>query len=383
MANRTSTLLLALMMTTVGCAEESAPGLVNDGLPETKEEAADMVNEGKADWGIDLCAIRGWYNDGGCDWICSDPDPDCDIPSLGPEPQGVATQYPLVFVHGLGSGAARGFTDPVLDAVKADGHAVFEVDLAPFQSVRNRASELAPQIDRILRETGAAKVNLIAHSMGGLDSRYLIHTLGYGDRIASLTTISTPHMGTAVADTVLSVAGLLGDRRINEFAESMAPEPRPGVQDDKVVRSTDVRAALQDLTEAGAVQRSQGMRQDERVYYQSWTGVSTIRGVGFKDGEPRACMGRFLTHPAAAPRMNQKLAAMATILRNATNFLVLDNDGVVPVMSGRYGDFRGCFPADHTEEQGPAAVAGPNYGTGFDAARFYRNMAFELASLGY
>src|SRR5207344_275133 len=55
----------------------------------------------------------------------------------------------------------------------------------------------------------AKKVNVIAHSMGGLDARYAIARLGLGDRIASLTTIGTPHRGTPVADLGVKLSSLL------------------------------------------------------------------------------------------------------------------------------------------------------------------------------
>src|SRR5207249_8887306 len=43
-------------------------------------------------------------------------------------------------------------------------------------------------------------VNIVAHSMGGLDARYAISQLGLGGRVASLITIGTPHLGTPLAD---------------------------------------------------------------------------------------------------------------------------------------------------------------------------------------
>ncbi|KAI3403888.2 TGL2 [Candida oxycetoniae] len=50
------------------------------------------------------------------------------------------------------------------------------------------------------------KINLISHSMGGLDSRYLISKIHKSNKIykvASLTTISTPHHGSEVADFIV------------------------------------------------------------------------------------------------------------------------------------------------------------------------------------
>ncbi len=58
--------------------------------------------------------------------------------------------------------------------------------------------------DAIHEKFPQGPVHIIAHSMGGLDSRTLIaanhHGLADPGRIASLTTLSTPHHGSPVAD---------------------------------------------------------------------------------------------------------------------------------------------------------------------------------------
>ena len=55
------------------------------------------------------------------------------------------------------------------------------------------------------------RVHIIAHSMGGLDSRYMISRLGMENHVLSLTTIGTPHRGTAFADW--------GQRRLKRTVE--------------------------------------------------------------------------------------------------------------------------------------------------------------------
>lgn len=69
--------------------------------------------------------------------------------------------------------------------------------------ISDRARALASQI---VQKFPAGPVHIIAHSMGGLDSRFLISQdvqgLASSGRIASLSTISTPHLGSAVADFV-------------------------------------------------------------------------------------------------------------------------------------------------------------------------------------
>jgi triacylglycerol lipase len=80
--------------------------------------------------------------------------------------------------------------------------------------------------------------------MGGLDSRYLISTLRYGDRIASLTTISTPHGGSAVADVILGELPGDADRALNAIADVF------GATFSDVKGNSHLRAALEALAEA-------------------------------------------------------------------------------------------------------------------------------------
>lgn len=76
-------------------------------------------------------------------------------------------------------------------------------------SVVLRAGQLKAKVEQVLAQTGAEKVHIIAHSMGGLDARMMIVDLGMADTVASLTTIGTPHLGTVLADRVLGFGGKL------------------------------------------------------------------------------------------------------------------------------------------------------------------------------
>jgi triacylglycerol lipase len=85
----------------------------------------------------------------------------------------------------------------VEDALRAAGNRVSSAGLSPTGGVAKRAAELRKFIDR---ESPGEPVHLIAHSMGGLDARYMVSRLGMGDRVLSLTTLGTPHRGTPFAD---------------------------------------------------------------------------------------------------------------------------------------------------------------------------------------
>ena len=69
-------------------------------------------------------------------------------------------------------------------------------------AVDDSAKELIVRIKEVLKETGAEKVNVIAHSKGGLDMRTAIQ-MGGAPYVASLTTVNTPHRGCEFADYLL------------------------------------------------------------------------------------------------------------------------------------------------------------------------------------
>ena len=88
--------------------------------------------------------------------------------------------------------------------LKKKGFQVYHAKVPWAAKVDERAEALRTDIEQILRNTGAAAINIVAHSMGGLDSRrMLFNDRNAGrihQRVASLTTISTPHWGSSFAD---------------------------------------------------------------------------------------------------------------------------------------------------------------------------------------
>lgn len=81
------------------------------------------------------------------------------------------------------------------------GFEVHEPTVSFAASLERRAGDLRRAIERILAPRGpAAKVHIIGHSMGGLDARYMIAKLGMADRVASIATIGTPHLGSSFAE---------------------------------------------------------------------------------------------------------------------------------------------------------------------------------------
>ena len=89
------------------------------------------------------------------------------------------------------------------------GYTVFAPRVPFAADVEHRAAKLKDHVNSILTQTGADKVHIIAHSMGGLDARHMIVNGEMADRVATLTTIGTPHRGTSFADVGLAKAGWL------------------------------------------------------------------------------------------------------------------------------------------------------------------------------
>jgi len=88
-----------------------------------------------------------------------------------------------------------------------DGFSTHHTRVGFASRLTERSADLKAQIEEILKAAGAAKVHVIGHSMGGLDGRAMIAKLGMADKVASLTTIGTPHHGTSFADFKLKRGG--------------------------------------------------------------------------------------------------------------------------------------------------------------------------------
>jgi len=85
--------------------------------------------------------------------------------------------------------------------LQAHGFEAFKSSVGFADPLPVRAAQLAAEVERILVESGHAKVHIIGHSMGGLDTRHmLVYVPGMADKVASLTSIGTPHNGTSFAN---------------------------------------------------------------------------------------------------------------------------------------------------------------------------------------
>jgi len=116
----------------------------------------------------------------------------------------MACRYPIILVHGLmvrHLRICRAF-GKIGRVLEAEGHSVHIATHDGYGSIETNAEQLRDYISSVLEKTGAQKVHLIAHSKGGLDLKYMLKTYGMTERIASFTTLSTPHKGSVVASHI-------------------------------------------------------------------------------------------------------------------------------------------------------------------------------------
>ena len=213
---------------------------------------------------------------------------------------------PFEYFRGVGDALRAIHIDPLTPEVPADG------------TIAERAEVLA----RTLFRSRVPAFALLAHSMGGLDARYLVTNLDPDRRVKSLVTVATPHNGTPVALWVLESHGLT----------------------QAYIRHIGMRG-LPELTNEARTAMPIPDRED--VDYSSYAGYRSPEELPF-------CLRRY-------GRVIQE-----------------DNDGLVPVSSAHWGRFRGVMRADHLEFVGwNLGLPDPRTARPFDHLPFWRGAAVE------
>jgi triacylglycerol lipase len=332
-----------------------------------------------------LCAIGNW------------PCPS----SPTPEPGTRVPVYPVVFVSGIDGSPAFDWNPGILEALKRAKVQTAHVSVLPWATTEERAADLWLSLESLKARTGAKKFNLICYAVGGLDCRYLVSPNGLmknraadlkivQSAIASISTIATPHRGTRVAEAALSAvrSGTASDllsSLVGALADGTAKVP-----EDAAIVST-----LEGLTLSATFTLNQTLRDAEGIYYQSWAGVSHVLGKTSDASEEAiraACINNegalsFERHKGTRDSMNELLWFSSpfggTSLNAEGTPVQSPADGMVSVESAKWGTFRGCLPADHYDVIGQIGHSTRDPMTGFDAPRFYRTLASDLAERSF
>ncbi len=249
---------------------------------------------------------------------------------------GFQRRFGMEYFHGVAEFLRRQFGSMDLR--------ILETEVSPLARVGLRARQLRAQILAALadgRLDPDQKVHIIAHSMGGLDARWCIspgNAENIGPRVASLSTISTPHRGSPVAD--LLVAQPLAAGRY------AALEPY-----------LEAALGIVDLTSEGLRRFNARCPDHPQVRYFSYAG----RG---RPGSRRTCRLLRPCYWLIARREGP------------------DNDGLVSVASARWGEFpEEPWPADHADEIGHDLDHGRAAKPAFDYLARFRAMVERLLAI--
>jgi triacylglycerol lipase len=144
--------------------------------------------------------------------------------------------------------------------LETNGATIYYGNHPSAASVAESAQFLKERILQILEKTGAEKLNIIAHSKGGLDCRYAISNLGIADKVASLTTINTPHNGCLFADYLLNKISVNVKNKVaNTYNNALK----------NFGEEADFLAAVNDLTDSALKDLNPKMPTPEGIYTQS------------------------------------------------------------------------------------------------------------------
>lgn len=181
------------------------------------------------------------------------------------------TKYPILLVHGVffRDSERLNYWGRIPAELKKNGATIFYGEHNSAAAVNDSALELEKRIEQIVQETGCEKINIIAHSKGGLDSRAAIALTGAGKYVASLTTINTPHRGCEFADYLL--------KEIPEAQQKTIASGYNTVAAKLGDKNPDFLAAVYDLTHDRCTARNEVIHDDPNIYYQSVGSV--LRGA--------------------------------------------------------------------------------------------------------
>ena len=263
------------------------------------------------------------------------------------------TKYPVVLVHGLGydDKINGGYWGSVPSTLRHKGAKVFFGCQDPNGEIKENAKQVLDTVTFICRSEGVEKVNLIAHSKGGIEARYMITHLDEGRHVASLTTIATPHRGIVTSDKIGKHSALLQKFFYHQVRSLISINGGEWMEDLLVCErlTADYMAVFNVL-----------VPDVEDVYYQSY-----------------ACDMKRMSKDIA-------LSPFYRIIKTCEG----PNDGFVSVESAKWGVFKGVYAGEagkgisHSIATGGRPVSAKIHGTG-DIDEFYVRIVSELKDMGF
>ena len=131
-------------------------------------------------------------------------------------------QDPILFVHGYTESSSVWKT--MISNFEKNGYSKSELSAYSYNTSQSNVidaeKEVKPRVETLLKNTGATKVDIIAHSMGSLNSRYYIKNLGGDTKVDDWVSLGGPNHGTDTANWCFSASCVemrVGSKFLNEL----------------------------------------------------------------------------------------------------------------------------------------------------------------------
>jgi triacylglycerol lipase len=255
----------------------------------------------------------------------------------------------------------------------AQGEVVDTPAVDPFNDSDTRGAELLVKVQAFLAQTGAAKVNIIGHSQGGLDARVVANLRP--DLVASVVTVAAPHRGSPIGDVAMK---LLADPNEQAIVDGLVKLIGAPIY-DTIGNATSVTKALYLFSQPGITAFNQKHPDSPGVFYASLAGRSQLRG---NEGDCTGDIGLpfVASFYGTVDPMNPLFDPFALTL-DGTELYV--NDGLVRAKDARWGEWWGCVPADHVDEIGQILGQPPGLGNNWKYLELYTQIIAAMRSRGF
>ena len=279
---------------------------------------------------------------------------------------------PIVLHHGMAGFRELGplaYFNQAPSHLRSLGYEVYLTQVLPIHGSAERADELEQQVRCINHIAGSDGVHLIGHSQGGLDARLVASRQGDKGLIKTLTTVATPHRGSAAADAFLDLP-LAGRGPLTQALllvySGLAGRP-------------DAEANLNQQMRELSMEHMEGFNREvpdhPEVRYRSWAGRS-VQNRFVRDVASEACAGAVHENPEGRDLLDPLFRLMAPLVGRQQG----PNDGLVAVSSAKWGTFMGCVPADHLDEVGMLRDPAPQRFSGFSYLELFETIAADLTT---